>query len=290
MKAFVFIFCFFLCTKASAQLSEFEIPFDDTTSLDWTSWITIDTINYHNNEWQVGKPNKKVFNAAYDYPNALITNSNFPCRANDTSSFIFIIPGSELFDFYLTLKYRLDLDTGDVVLVEGSLDGGLSWADLSKDSTMNIVVRPISLDSSLLTSGWDSLEIEPVGFITRSDSVLLRFTLITGADTMPRDGWMIDDIELIHYGDGVANIPNKNAIQIVPNPARDKVQLTWLQSLWEDSKLNVFNTIGTNVFSDKISKGSIGYMIQVRDWDKGIYFIELDDGKGGRVVKKLVVE
>src|ERR1035437_6194456 len=120
-----------ICISVHAQY--INITFDDSS---YRSYIFIDTVDYHHNIWQVGKPHKTVFDTTYSVPNALVTDTLLPYRANDTSVLILKVPkysdviGSMPFIYELTFWYQLDLDSNAKAKIEFSGDGGLTWKDL----------------------------------------------------------------------------------------------------------------------------------------------------------------
>jgi len=314
-KLFTSVLCFFTCVTVNAQSDcafAYDISFDsanifyyleqnyspvthfDTSNvLDYSGWLHIDTINYHHNQWQIGKPNKRLFDSSYTRPNAIITDTVNSCSPNDTSAFILKYPGncttSNTMQTFLSFKYRLDIDSGDVAKIEFSNDSGATWATADSNFVLFFPASTLLSDS---TKGWQNCIIyPPYGYLYPSDTVLVRFTLITGSDTAQRDGWMIDSLTMAYrWYEGVENVKNDMVFQLYPNPADNKVKIELTNALNNGYRMTVVNAVGMRVFADKIPKGSTSYMLQVRDWDKGVYFIELDDGKRGRAVKKLVVE
>ena len=59
------------------------INFDSGDSL-WNHAIIIDTVNFRQNIWQVGKPNKSVFTSAMSAPNVIVTDTLNPYPPSDT--------------------------------------------------------------------------------------------------------------------------------------------------------------------------------------------------------------
>ena len=149
----------------------------DTTYYPDSLYISIDTIDYHNNQWQIGRPQKTIFNSAYSYPNAIVTDTLHPCLPNDTSVFIITTP-SMYFGGEFSFEYELNIDSGDFATVEISEDGGANWVNLLTGSTS--------------ITGWEnfSASFDDTSF---SYFYLFRFTLITDSNTSPRDGWMMDN-------------------------------------------------------------------------------------------------
>lgn len=308
-KIFISVLLFFVCFGAKAQYYYGVDLYDfDSANTYYSCWggymaepldsrLFIDTVHYKHNEWQIGKPNKRVFDSAFTYPNAIVTDTSNPVLPNDTSVFVLKIPSDGYpnpFDLiWFSFVYKLDIDSGDIAMLEVSIDSGSRWINVLTDTNMNftwIYNSHGKPDLSISTSQWDSVTIAPHRLPTPyNDTLLVRFTLITGSDTTARDGWMIDHIATQYPSEDVPQI-NRAAFQLYPNPANGEVKIELVNALNNGYKLTVLNAVGMRVFADKIPKGGTSYMMQVRNWDAGVYFVELDDGRGSRAVKKLVVE
>jgi len=306
-KLFTSVLLFVACFSAKAQFVNYDIfDFDAADTFYYYDWLgghsaegtdtrlVIDTVNYKRNQWQIGKPQKHIFDSAYTLPNAIVTDTSLPCISNDTSVFLLKLPytvspyGLPL--FYLSFLYKLDIDSGDIALVEASIDSCQTWTNILIDTTSIWRVYP-KPDLSVSTSGWDSIAVFPSEWMTiPNDTLYVRFTFITGSDTAARDGWMIDHIIAQHQVEGVTNIANDNTFQVYPNPTIEKTELKFTKALKANCEMIVLDALGRQVFWDRLNKGSTDYTLSVQDWVKGIYFIELNDGKGNRTTQKLMVE
>jgi len=303
-KVFISVLLFFLCfgTKAQTPNSDvFDFDVTDTFYYYWGTYLAmnldsrliIDTVSYKHNQWQIGKPNKKIFDSAYTLPNAIVTDTLLPCLPNDTSVFFLKLPYSGwpyswALD-YLSFDYKLDIDSGDIALVEASVDSGQTWTNILVDTSIYWRTYPTP-NLSVSTTQWDSVTIYTSPWPVLNDTIYVRFTFITSNDTTAREGWMIDHIVAQHFTEAVADLKDDNTFRLYPNPANGEVKVELTNTLNNGYRLTVLNAVGMCMLTDKIPKGNTSYMMQVRDWNKGVYFIELDDGKGSRAVKKLVVE
>ncbi len=123
MKKTLFITLLVLSMNAKAQLANM-ISFDDTSTF---TYIKIDTA-YHNNIWQVGKPDKVLFNSAHTVPNAIVTDTINPYPTNNNSSFIFRATqtvGST--NFLLQFYFKINTDSlNDYGTIEASPDNGIT--------------------------------------------------------------------------------------------------------------------------------------------------------------------
>jgi hypothetical protein len=114
--------------KLIAQPGSYMINFEDTTS---TYDLRIDTISNINNIWEIGEPNKVLFDSAYTKPNAIVTDLQDPYPINDTSNFIIthIAKGGLAYwpyaYVYLDFRYFVDSDSLlDYGMIEFSQDNG----------------------------------------------------------------------------------------------------------------------------------------------------------------------
>jgi len=241
----------------------------------WNNAIIIDTIHYHHNLWQVGRPQKSLFDSAYSLPNAIVTDTLYPYPPNDTSVFILTFPG-HLVDHwwfqFLTFEYKLDIDSFTLAKFEYSQDSGLSWVNLS-DSTpygFSPIFAPISN-----SPGWHSIGLdtwmESDGPYYRNDSLKFRFTLISGGDTSSKSGWMIDNI-FVDYGfEKMLNIQNKNTFKIYPNPANDILMISGKENIHD---VSITNLLGQVIYDGVFD--AVDAKISVSVLQPGLYFVQVN--------------
>ncbi len=100
-----------------------------------------------------------------------------------------------------------------------------------------------------------------------------------------------DYLVTIDIGNAVKNTLASNLLSIEPNPANEYVKVSFLNSSAEDAKLKLFGVDGKLVMEEAIAKSETRYskIIDVRNFPKGIYFIQLI-GSSSLLTKKLVVE
>jgi hypothetical protein len=80
-----------------------------------------------------------------------------------------------------------------------------------------------------------------------------------------------------------------NAIQVLPNPARDYVQLETNFDKMTAVNLRILNSLGQVVFAQKMPAVLRGVeILDVSRFQSGVYLVEISDGIG-KTVKKLVV-
>lgn len=199
-------------TKSQAQLW-WAINFENTPwGTVYEERIIPDTVSNPNCSWQIGKPQKAVFDSAYQSIRALVTDTAQPVRPNDTSVFILkhfrnSTQSSHYFDLYFW--YKMDGDSTDFGKIEISPDSGYTWINVLTEDTLYDMCYQFSKPTlSGSTNGWKHFRLDMAQWASANpqfssypvyltaDIILFRFTYITDSDTTPRAGWMIDNIQL----------------------------------------------------------------------------------------------
>ncbi|MFZ4399810.1 MAG: Omp28-related outer membrane protein [Bacteroidales bacterium] len=91
---------------------------------------------------------------------------------------------------------------------------------------------------------------------------------------------------------GIEENAELSKFSVTPNPATDKMQINFNLKESKTVDINIYNTLGTLVFSSNKGQLSIGnhtVNINVRDFAKGIYFMNLKAGEN-TIAKKIVIE
>lgn len=177
------------------------------TSASNSIFIELDTAS--GNVWQVGKPQKVIFDSAATEPNVIVTDTlnNYP--TNNTSRFSFMLKSSGWGSWGILAvrwKQKLDMDTNrDGGIVEYSVDDGVNWINaFNSPDVYNFYGFQQANKDTLLTgeyafSGTDSTWRDiwlcfDISFLNLNDSVRFRFTLQSDSTDNNREGWMIDNI------------------------------------------------------------------------------------------------
>jgi len=237
----------------------FEYPFDA-----YRANFTIDTVNCSNNIWQIGKPQKTVFHGAYSSPNVIITDTLNPYPINDTSIFYLRTVGMYHGLLSLIFYYRLDIDTLSSAKIEVSGDVGLNWINpMTEDTTYMFywVGGKPRLDTS--TSGWRLFNlnmdtwsyaypghhVDTFPHYRTSDTILYRFTFISGNSSMHGDGWMMDNFlgeNTVTVGVGDAD---KISSCVFPNPTKGTIYLHPDFTTSDEDRIVVYNMEGQQVYT-----------------------------------------
>jgi hypothetical protein len=298
MKKLLVLFILAAYNSYGQSALNFYINFDSgsvSTQLRWpndtlyfndSTWLFIDTVHYRHNQWQIGRPQKSVFNAAYSYPNAILTDTLHHCLPSDTSAFILKLPKNAWLGLiWMSFRYKLDIDSGDKAFIEWSADTGTHWAMVLTD-TNGLFTYQGDTNLTISTSGWASMTLAPYyppwqSTETPTGTYFLRFTLITDSSTMPRDGWMIDNIYAGYDGEGIPILSNNPNINIYPNPSSTAITITALHTIKTVSITNLLGeVISTNQYNTDVVQ------VDVKDLPAGIYFVRINGTEVRKFVKQ----
>lgn len=274
-----------LIVLASYGQTYFSLDFDSP----WYTWadnrVYRDTISNPNCIWQVGHPNKTFFNSTHSAPNVIATDTINSIPPNDTSTFyaMHIIPFGGPRVLGLHFWYQINGDSTDRGIVEFSPDSAHNvWINLlTQDTTYNYLwehPKPALTGSSV---GWKRFDLNLTGGQTGfanynlSDTILFRFTYITDSINAPHDGWMIDDIYVVDYIEGVPEIQNDNLISLYPNPTTDHLTIQRTKS-GNKQIIQILNSYGQILYENQKFSGET---IDTRQLDNGVYLLKYSDTK-----------
>ena len=269
-----------------AQLSDWNtINFDSADTL-WPHVIIIDTVHYHHNQWQVGRPQKTAFDSARSFANALVTDTANAYAPNDTSVFFigfprhlpghsWIIPWIYNFNF----MYKLSMDTTSFAFIDFSTDTGKSWISLPDSIAFGRVEGDtLVCNNSNKWYNWH-FNTDLLYYYHHPDSLLFRFTFISGNDTMSKDGWMIDDIHVDYYWEGVTDVKNWARATIYPNPVADYLNVNSANVITD---ISISNMVGQIIYAHKYNAEHV--QVNTSGFPPGMYFLKVNNG----LVKKFV--
>ena len=111
-------------------------------------------------------------------------------------------------------------------------------------------------------------------------TALFRFTYITDSINTPTDGWMIDDIYVNDWYEGINDIPNESIISIAPNPVVDVLHIKRKIGAAKNESVQVMNMMGEVVFSGQWSVVGGGLSVDVSGLAKGGYLLRYSCDKG----------
>lgn len=287
------VFCL-VTTSVKGQMPYLNFDAHDTL---WPHLIEIDTFQYPNNKWQVGRPTKAIFDSALSLPNAIVTDTANAYASYDTSVFILKVSrtiGDDYPFHHLWLRYMLDIDTDAVVRLEISTDSGNYWYDTRDTMPPYWSWYGSPPDLSIPAHLWKELHMYPdVWGLSDVDTLLFRFTFISGA-TAGKDGWMIDDISIWYwYPDG---IPQTIASEVAffPNPATGHLSITHKEPI---RHVVIYGALGQvsidHIYSPPLSNSVVLPLFATmplgvgeRPLAAGTYFVNVNGSYAGKFVKQ----
>lgn len=244
-----------------AVFIDFETPHDS-----FTLSLNIDTIN-SDNIWQIGQPQKTVFNQAESIPNALITDTMNTYPINNVSSFVVNYPNYNCPEFHGS--YYADTDTlNDYGTIELSTDNGQTWIDLLNDNTNSTSIsKPILTGNS---NGWQFFSLVFYDYVDlfEEDSIWVKFTFISDSIDTQHDGLMFDNLAFCISGNS-QNLYQLNNLKVFPNPTSDVLNFQF-EELIDNAEIRIYSTIGQLMQNQNIINTNVQF--DISSWNKGIYF------------------
>lgn len=95
----------------------------------------------------------------------------------------------------------------------------------------------------------------------------------------------LDDMQLLYNNIGINNAPEIANTNIYPNPATDKL---YIDADKEYSTLRLQNILGAIVYSE--DNISVHHTIDISNFKKGVYLLQLTENNGTSVAKKLIIQ
>lgn len=171
--------------------------------------ILIDLDTSSSNIWQIGPPQKTIFDSAATSPNVLVTDTINYYPKNNTSTFSFKVSTKNIFYIVaIRWKQKLDMDSAaDGGIVELSVDTGKTWQNVFNNSNVynfygyNLVNADTFADGTPVFTGKDTAWRDIWLCFSRTylssnnlDSLIFKFTFKSDSSDNQGEGWMIDNI------------------------------------------------------------------------------------------------
>lgn len=284
MKANFLLFCLcFAHFGVFAQYYSYQ-HFDGADTLPQQSLIIkVDSSN--EDIWQIGKPSKTIFNAAYTSPNVIITDTLNSYPPSKVGSFQFeYVPPFNFGIIALQWTQKLDFDKGiDGGIVEFSTDSGNTWQNAftsplvynfygfdpnNRDTLLNGKVGFTGTDTNwrdiwlCFNSSWAS----------QFSSIWFQFTLVSDSVDTHKEGWVIDNLmarpTIIHTA---VTPQQKEYLKIYPNPTKDilYIELQKRAEFHLIEKMELMNMQGEIV--EKWEKLPTKFFIETKKYAAGVY-------------------
>jgi len=201
--------------------------------------VELDTASF--NVWQIGPPQKIIFDSAATAPNAIVTDTIYNYPENNTSRFIIRILNQLAPWGVLALEWmqKLDMDADyDGGIIEYTTDHGLTWQNaFNNPYTYNFYgFQPANHDTLVsgvnAFSGTDStwrniwLCFDLSWMSQFPDTLMLRFSLVSDSVDNGKEGWLIDNFlshVTIHHT--IPEAKQEKYLNVHPNPANGIVYI-----------------------------------------------------------------
>jgi len=300
------ILIFFLCVYTGSFSQNWFIDFESPQSNVWVDSNSTDSL------WQIGTPQKTILDSAYSANKGIITDTINPYPINSNASFIVEFDFGFDYTPVITFKHKYDMDSlHSAGFIELSVNGGNSWTKLYDqlwyepgmgqpiDSIMqDIAVYGIATQDSWYSNsdtifdnnigftgssnGWHTSTVWfPCYAVKQNGQYLLKFTFVSDSLAAPKDGWLIDDINIFSMGPcGAINEYDIKKIQAFPNPSSKSMTI----KLDRTEPLNkceayIYDLSGKLIQTKPISNLK-EFQLNQTDFGTGLYILEIvNEGK-----------
>lgn len=281
-KVLVFLTAVAAINCYSQFYDQYIINFEDTSQL---FRVIIDTVNYPNNLWQIGEPQKAVFNSAHSVPNAIITDLNHTYPVNNTSVFTIRHISTYAFCWGVIISgyYKIDSDTlNDCGFIEYSPDNGETWIDIINDTYYSqfcnwYTPKPVLTGR---THEWthfyaDISELGNIFGVSWYDTVYYRFSFISDQQSEEMEGLIFDDLYFEDWWEGInENSSGTFESSAYPVPSSSILNIDFDNKDYQSFGFEIFSKTGQCVFSKQnIFENS--FTVRVNDFVNGMYFYKL---------------
>lgn len=263
------------------------LNFEDTTCI---RHLIIDTTVFPQNLWQIGWPQKLLFDNAASPSNAIVTDTIHPYPINNYSVYIIknIASMGDIYGFKMfSGNYNIQTDSShDYGRIEFSPDKGTTWVDILKDTTYKAFVwfseKPVLTGISHKWKYFEVLlaDIGSVFNVHLGDTILFRFSFTSDSIFDNLGGLMYDNLCFQNFIEGISEIrfkPIKS--KIYPNPSTNNIfTIEFENPSSEPYQLSVYDIHSKLVYTkDDISGTKI--FIDFQTFNPGIYIYKLTNMK-----------
>jgi hypothetical protein len=284
----IFVFLTSSISLYSQEYWDYNINFDDPEQL---FRVTIDTVANPANIWQIGAPDKIIFNAAYSAPNVIVTGLSNPYPVSDTSDFLITHIANDGFVWPHTVVvagyYKSDADTlNDFGLIEFSPDQGTTWINLINSPEYQQYLdwyteKPVLTG---LVPEWTSFyvniaQLGPIFGIEWGDTLYYRFSFISDGIDDQQEGLMYDDLHFEDWWENIDdNVKNDFASIAYPVPASSGLTIEF-----ENNRHSLFQLIVNDIQGRAVIPGMNSFdekfFIDTKELGSGTYYYKLINSK-----------
>jgi hypothetical protein len=292
MKKFYTLIVILLLSFSNSFAQSYSQYFDGADTLSSNS-IVIEIDTSQRNIWQIGKPQKAIFDSAATLPNAIVTDTINYYPSNNISRFIakvnLTVWGNGI--FALQWQQKLDLDTNyDGGIIEYSTDAGQTWFNVMNNPYVYNFYGwpPNSLDTlpngEFAFSGTDSVwrdvwlcfDMSWLQQFSLYDTAFFRFTLKSDSTNNNKEGWLIDNmvahITFIHT---IQETEQNNYINVFPNPSGNivNIQVQKIVDFHIIEKMELIDQLGRTI--EHWENIPTKFWFSVQKYDPGSYFLKI---------------
>lgn len=207
MKKEILAGLLFLCFSFSSTAQDYEQYFDS----DDTAWnsLLVEFDTSATGIWQIGPPQKTIFESASTVPNVLITDTvqTYPDSLNASASFYIPDLTSYVGAIAVQWNQKIDFDYNkDGGLVEFSSDSGLTWENALYSPNVYNYYGWSTSNEGMLPSGepcftgtdsvwrnvWLCFQID---YLYAIENLSIRFRIVSDSVETNQEGWMIDNLQ-----------------------------------------------------------------------------------------------
>jgi len=246
------------------------------------------------NIWQIGSPQKLIFDSAATFPNVIMTDTINYYPNNNTSSFKYtIIPWTTWGVLAIQWKQKLDMDYGfDGGIIEFSVDSENTWQNAfdnpyvynfygydtnNVDSLQNGEMAFTGTDSE-----WKDIWLcYDMSWLNWNDSIIVRHTFKSDSinnskEGFLKEGWMIDNI-LTHItiSHTVNEVEQEKYMTITPNLTNGRIEISTkkIDQFHLIEKIELVNLEGRVVQEWGMSPTK--FFVDIGNHPNGIYFLNV---------------
>lgn len=202
----------FLCLPFLGSTQSIQQFFDGNDTMpDYSILYAIDTANPLN-IWQVGPPQKTIFNSSSTLPNVMVTDTINLYPINNQSAFTIYLNNLQFpwTDGISALQWmqKLDMEAGkDGGMVEYSLDSGATWHNAFNNPYVYSFYGFNTSDTGSISAngGYGFTGVDTVWrniwlcfdnnyLSTQTNRLDVRFTFVSDSMDTQQEGWMIDNL------------------------------------------------------------------------------------------------
>jgi hypothetical protein len=303
MKTTLTFLAILACYIYSFSQSYYQQYFDGADTSAWNS-IFVHIEADSNNLWQVGTPQKTIFNAPATIPNVIVTDTiNSPSGAN-LSRFEFKI-GTQVWGWgILALQWmqKLDMPPGLAGgIIEFSVDTGQTWQNaFNNPYVYNFYGYQPGNHDTLFTgeegfSGQDTSWRDiwlcyDLSWMFGIDTIGVRFTFKADSVAEGYEGWMIDNL-LAHitFGHTLKEVPKDDHLLVYPSVTSNRIHILAAKHALEDyiERIEVMDPMGRIV--ESIGPCPTRFWMDLQHLTPGNYYVRVTTPHGTETSKVVLM-